>query len=436
LEKSKSGSMNKFSHRGAIHLSVALAISFLTGCQDGKKQGIVAQDYGVPEILVSAKRTGRETLRDWEHTRKPEILELFREQVYGRVPGSDHEVRFYPGQALENGLDRIAKMKEVIMEVTGNGDTLRVCILILTPADADHPVPLFLGLNFDGNHTIHPDRDISLAAGWVENRPEAGITENRATEGSRGLRSGRWPVGRILQRGYGLATVYCGDFDPDFDDGFQNGIHGLMDVTPRDSSSWGTIAAWAWGLSRTMDYLETDPDIDPGRVFLIGHSRLGKAALWAGAQDERFAMVISNDSGCGGAALSRRKSGERLLDINTVFPYWFALRFHGYNGREEDLPVDQHMLLALVAPRLLYVGSAANDEWADPEGEYLSLFYAGEIYRLYGYRVFETTGLPDLNTPRTADRIAYHIRSGDHELLSFDWDRYMDFADDHFKTGP
>ena len=149
----------------------------------------------------------------------------------------------------------------------------------------------------------------------------------------------------------------------------------------------------------------------------------------------RFALVISNDSGCGGASLSRRKSGERLSDINTHFPHWFALKFHAYNGREEDLPVDQHMLLALVAPRLLCVGSAKNDDWADPEGEFLSLFHAGEVYRLYGYRVFKTAEMPGINGSKVAERFDYHIRSGDHDLKEADWEEYLDFADDHIKSG-
>jgi hypothetical protein len=293
-----------------------------------------------------------------------------------------------------------------------------------------------VGLNFDGNHGIHPDPSISLAGRWIENDPGFHVTENRATESSRGASSRRWPVELILSRGYGLATVYAADFDPDFDDGFANGVHQLVGGTTgeRDSSSWGTLAAWAWGLSRCMDYFEKDPDIDAGRVAVIGHSRMGKAALWAGAMDERFAMVVSNNSGCGGAALSRRDVGETVSAINERFPHWFAQRFKSYSDRENDLPVDQHMLAALIAPRPLYVASAAEDEWADPHGEYLSLFYGSRVYALYGQEAIERVELPAVGTSLQAGRLGYHIRPGEHDLTRYDWERYLDFADLHLQT--
>jgi hypothetical protein len=328
-------------------------------------------------------------------------------------------------------LEGTAVQKEVDIVVSNGRDELVFTMLIYLPGDHEGPVPLFLGLNFYGNHTIHSDPKISIARSWVRNNDEYGITENKATEQSRGVRSHRWPVELILSRGYGLATIYYGDIDPDFHDGFENGIHGLFPGKgpDRDQGAWGSISAWAWGLSRAMDYLETDPDVANDRVAVIGHSRLGKTSLWAGAQDERFSLVISNNSGCGGAALSRRAFGERLSDINTRFPHWFASRFHKYNDNEAALPVDQHMLLALVAPRPLYVASAEKDLWADPAGEYLSLFHAGRVYEIFGGKPMISDQLPSIDRPVRSGNLGYHIRSGKHDLTRYDWEQYMDFAD-------
>jgi len=319
------------------------------------------------------------------------------------------------------------KEVEVFFDAEEKGSLV---LLLYVPNKKDGPAPAFLGANFRGNHATTDDPGVSLP----DEAHLRGYGKDYALD-PRGSQSERWPYREILSRGYAVGTFYRGDVDPDYDDGFRNGVHGVLDGdTPRDGASWGTISAWAWGLSRALDYLETDPDVDASRVAVIGHSRLGKTALWAGATDPRFAMVVSNDSGCGGAALSRRIYGETVPVINKAFPHWFCGNFKAYGGRENTLPFDQHELMALIAPRPLYVASASEDQWADPHGEYLSLVYAASVYRLYGYdAVSDPMVYPEAGFQAVSGRTAYHQRPGAHNILLYDWTRYMVFADKFLK---
>ena len=416
----------------AILIMFYFSVLFFVGTLESKGQNIFKNsDMKLPDILVAEDGRKIKNIDDWENIRRPEILELFETYVYGKIPNNKVNIRFKVIKENNNALFGNAISKEVIVSFSNGIDSLHMNILIFLPKHKNESVPLFLGMNFYGNHTIHPDPNISITPNYVNNKTEFCITDHKASHLSRGVRANRWPVERIIERGYGLATIYYGDMDPDYHDEFQNGIHKLFDKSDnnRNPASWGAISAWAYGLSKAMDYFEIDTDIDHKRVAVIGHSRLGKTALWAGAMDQRFALTISNNSGCGGAALSRRKTGETLSDINSRFTHWFCKNFHEFNNNENNVPVDQHMLLALISPRPVYIASAVKDKWADPQGEYLSLYYAGPAYNLYNEDTLDIIDLPELNTTKIKGKLGYHIRSGGHDLTKYDWERYMDFAD-------
>ena len=391
--------------------------------------------YELPDLLTLENGQKIQSIKEWENKRKTEIINLYKNEVYGRIPGR----KLIPPtieiiEQSDSALDDIAIRKQIALVYTAPGKELAINVLLYLPKDIKYP-PIFMGYNFYGNHTTINDQNVILTSSWVRNNSNFGITNNKPTEESRGKRNYRWPIKKILSEGFGIATIYYGDIDPDRND-FSDGIHPFFYTEgqnePNDDE-WGSISAWAWGISRVMDYLETDELLINSKFILFGHSRLGKTSLWAGALDTRFDIVISNDSGCGGAAIFRRKYGETAAIINVNFPHWFSKNFKKYSNNENLLPVDQHMLIALIAPRPVYIASAEDDRWADPKGEFLSGYHAGPVYELYEKKGLTSSTLPTTNVP-IHNTIGYHIRTGKHDVTDYDWEQFMIFANKHFKN--
>lgn len=359
--------------------------------------------YELPNPLASGKGRVR-SARDWT-ARRAEILELFRTHVYGRRPGKPQRLRFETIEEKADAMGGTATLKRVAVHGTHDGRSHQFELTVFLPNARRGQVPMFLLLNNRG-------ADI--------------------TDATRKEKSGFWPAEEVIARGYGIAALQVGELSPDDNATFREGVIRLFEGTtegPRAGDAWAGLAAWGWGASRAMDYFETDKRIDAKRVAVVGHSRGGKASLWAGAEDERFAIVISNESGEGGAALTRRNFGETLGQITKSFPRWFAANYAPFAGREETLPIDQHMLLALIAPRAVYVASADEDLWADPRGEFLSLAHASPVYALWKEQPIAPDEMPPLEQPLIRGKRGYHVRKGGHDLTPYDWQRFMDFAE-------
>ena len=357
--------------------------------------------YTLPGVLTGSSGKQINSAGKWKKFRRQEVLELFRENVYGRVPSTLYTKEFKVVNEDRNAMNGDATLKEVDITISSEGKSLVIHLTMFVPNKVKKPVPAFL---------------------LIDNRGPAN------TDPSRKVKSEFWPAEEVIARGYAIAVYYNADVDPDNFDDFKNGIHGVLD-RGRQPDSWGTIAAWAWGGSRCMDYFETDKDINSKKVAVLGHSRGGKTALWAGAEDQRFALVISNESGCGGASLARRKYGETISVINKSFPHWFCMNYRKYNNNENEMPVDMHMLMALIAPRALYVASASDDLWADPRGSYLSLYHSVPVFLLLKTKTSLPETMPSLNKPVHGGNVGYHVRDGGHNMLLKDWNWFMDFAD-------
>ncbi|MBQ7208489.1 MAG: acetylxylan esterase [Lentisphaeria bacterium] len=383
--------------------------------------------YTVPDPLCMNDGTAVRTPDEWMTKRRPELLRWFEENMYGPLPPEPEEVSFEVLSERGDALGGIALRRELRITLTGTAGRQHILnMLLYLPKDAKRSVPAFLGLDFKGNAGCSGETDLLLP-------PELPILPG--PEGrfdGRGCQAPRWSFEQVIRRGYASAAIWYNEIFPDTPEGFPHSVYALFDTPEhlkQERPEAGAISAWAWGLSRGLDVLRKIPEIDGKKVIVHGHSRLGKTALWAAACDQRFAMAVSNCSGCGGAALSRRGFGENLAWLLYWRTYWFDPAWRKWIDRETELPVDQHELMALIAPRPLAVASADEDLHADPKGEYLSLYHGGKVWKLWGKESFTSPLPPAPGEAADTGVLHYHFRQGKHDITPWDWDKYLDFAD-------
>ncbi len=388
--------------------------------------------YVLPDPLVCFDGQAVRTTDHWIAMRKPEILQTFATQVYGRVPEFQFATRFEVTSEEPRALEGLATRKEIRIRLFEDDNAPWIDLMLFVPNGSSRPVPVFLGLNY-GNQGVHDDPSIS---------------PSRNAFCERGEHAHRWPLEMLLKRGYAVATFHAGDVELDRHgsgcrytfEAWQLGIRGYVgrqsNTAEMANDAWGAISAWAWALSRAVDYLQQDAQITGDRIAVVGHSRTGKTALWAGALDDRFGLIISNNSGQGGAALARRRYGETVAASYSLSGSWYCKNLEQYGNNETALPVDAHLLIAAIAPRPVYVASAELDGWADPRGEFLAAKKAEPVYQLFGKvgigGALDSDEMPAVDQP-VGDTVGYHVRSGAHEITQYDWEQYLRFADRHFQ---
>ncbi len=384
-------------------------------------------DYTLPDPLLLANGKKVTDAKTWTQKRRPEIVSLFEENQYGKSPGRPAAMHFDVFDAGTPALDGKAIRRQVTIYFTAGDKGPKMDLLIYLPAGAKKPVPLLLNAGFSANSTAVEDPGVKPGEIWGRG--------GARVPAPRGGGFGRLNVAPILAKGFGVATLYYGDIDPDFLGGLPHGIRatylksGQTEPAPNE---WGAISAWSWGLSRALDYLETDKGVDAKRVAIMGVSRLGKTVMWAGAHDPRFAMVIASCSGEGGAALSRRNYGETIAHLTapTRYPYQFAANYGKWGDRVNEFPVDAHMLVALIAPRPVLLQTGDKDGWSDPKGEFLAAVAAGPVFKLLGKQGLDTDVMPD---PGQAilHTIGYYEHAGGHGTIPSDWDVFLKFMEMH-----
>jgi len=383
--------------------------------------------YTLPDPLTLASGERVADAATWTNRRRPELVKLFEENQFGRAPGRPAAMHFDVFDAGTPAFDGKAIRRQVTIYLAGDDDGPKIDLLVYLPAKADGPVPVLLNLSFAANSLTVDDPGVKEGTIW--NR------EGKRVPASQGRSFGHANVLSFLDRGIGYASFYYGDVEPDFPAGLPLGIRGRY-LPPgqieRGPADWGAIAAWAWGISRAIDYFETDDGVDAQRVAILGISRLGKTVLWAGARDERVALVVAICSGEGGAALSRRNYGETIAHLTapTRYPYQFAANYAKWGDRVSEFPVDAHLLLALLAPRPVLLVTGNTDKWSDPYGEFLAGKAAAPVYALFGKQGLDVDKLPAPGEPVIHD-VGFFMHDSGHGTVPSDWDVIRDFLAKH-----
>jgi len=417
---------SSFPHRRLTGLLVAAPIlaSCLAGAAAFPDPAQLPQKPELPDPLVTFSGQRVASPNQWRQERRPELKALFQHYMYGHLPPAPPRIEPTIERVDKTYFGGKATKKEVAIAF-GPPGTPKLHLLLVIPNKPPKPAPVFVGPNFCGNHALVNDPSVRIPPGWMYSGFFPGVTNNRATEAGRGTQVDVWAIEQSIARGYAVATFYSGDVEPD-QPGINNGVRAHY-----PDYDWGGIAAWAWGVSRAVDYLVTDQDIDAQRIAVVGHSRNGKAALVAAAFDDRIALAIPLQAGCGGTAPSRGKIGESVKQINDRFPHWFNAQFKQFNEQTDRLPFDQHCLIALCAPRPVLLANTVEDTWANPAGQFEMLQAADPVYRLLGAGGLEVKQMPE--TGKLVDStLGYYIRPGKHSMTKDDWRVFLDFADRHF----
>ncbi len=377
-------------------------------------------EFTLPDVLECLNGKKIDNAFDWVHLRRPEILDIFKKEIFGYLPHRTDKTEYEVLSVKEDALNNTAIRKEIRLTFSmNNGKSHSFVMLLYIPKNAKKPVPVYLGLNFKGNHNCTAEQDVLMTG----RKSDGSLADEE-----RSSQTYRWQFEESVKRGFASATVCYHDIHPDEKeaDSWRKSIYNLFFSAESDEefhTHGSAISAWAWGLSRMLDCLEAEPLIDCSKAMVHGHSRLGKTSLWAGANDPRFKFVVSNDSGCTGAAVSRRCIGETVEIITHYFPHWFVSSYKNYANRELELPLEQHWLISLIAPRYCCIASAVEDIWADPKGEFLSGAYANDVYKLFGAETYAPDAMPGIDEFLTS-AVSYHIRTGKHDQNLTDWQHY------------